>query len=82
MKQLFSLIILACCCNVVWAQINVKGIVTEAGTNEPLPGVSVKVQGATAGTTTDINGQYALQIPDKQRATLVFSYVCTSPFSK
>lgn len=74
-KQLFSLIILVCCCNAVWAQISVKGVVTEAGTDEPLPGVNVKVQGIAAGATTDVNGQYALQIPDKQRATLIFSYV-------
>lgn len=58
----------------VWAQqITVKGIVTDAQTKEGIPGVSVRVKNATAGTITDVNGAYSLQVlPD---AVLLFSSV-------
>jgi TonB-linked SusC/RagA family outer membrane protein len=42
------------------AQINVKGIVTDATTNTPLPGVIVAVKGKTKGTATDGLGHYSL----------------------
>jgi TonB-dependent starch-binding outer membrane protein SusC len=51
----------------------VSGVVTDAETNQLLPGVSIVVKGSAAGTTSDVNGQYQLNVPDG--ATLVFSYV-------
>jgi len=56
----------------VMAQIAVKGKVVAAG-NEPLPGVSILVQGTNQGTTTDVDGNYTLQAP--ATGTLVFSYI-------
>lgn len=50
----------------------VSGKVTDEN-QEGLPGVSIVVKGTTLGTTTDINGDYALQVPDD--ATLVFSFI-------
>lgn len=41
---------------------------------EPLPGVNVLVKGTTIGTTTDIDGNYFISVPDKN-AVLVFSYI-------
>lgn len=38
-----------------------------------LPGVSVRVKGGTAGTTTDGNGQFTLKVGNN--AVLVFSYI-------
>ncbi|WP_233378945.1 TonB-dependent receptor [Maribellus sp. CM-23] len=40
----------------------------------PLPGVSVMVKGTAIGITTDVDGNYALEIPD-EAAVLVFSFV-------
>ena len=51
----------------------VTGIVTDIN-NEPLPGVSVLIKGATQGTATDANGFYTLQIPN-ENTTLVFTYI-------
>ena len=51
----------------------VKGRVTDEK-NEGLPGVSVLVRGTQRGTTTNVNGEFSLNIPDGQ-TTLVFSYV-------
>ena len=52
----------------------VYGIVTEAGTGDPLPGVNIVVQGSTIGTATDFDGKYEISIP-KGGGSLVFSYV-------
>lgn len=40
--------------------------------NQPLPGVAVLIKGTTVGTATDINGEYALNLPTGNH-TLVFS---------
>ncbi|MBD8389274.1 TonB-dependent receptor [Dysgonomonas sp. BGC7] len=50
----------------------VSGKVTDA-LSEPLIGVSVKIQGTTNGTITDIDGMYSLSV--KQGDALEFSYV-------
>jgi len=54
--------------------INVKGIVTEASSGETLIGVSVVQVGMeTVGTTTDVDGNFSLTVP--QGAVLRFSYI-------
>jgi hypothetical protein len=51
----------------------IKGRVCDMNQN-PLPGVTVSIQGTTIGTTSDLNGVYSITIP--QGATnLEFSYV-------
>lgn len=54
--------------------LSVKGKVTD-DTGESLPGASILVEGTTIGTITDVEGNYSLQIPNPQEATLVFSFV-------
>lgn len=42
----------------------------------PLPGVTVLIKGTTIGTTTDVNGEYILQVPAADsEGLLVFSFV-------
>jgi TonB-linked SusC/RagA family outer membrane protein len=55
-------------------QQKVTGKITDATTGDPLPGVNVVIQGTTIGTTTDIEGNYTIDIPNNE-AVLVFSYV-------
>jgi len=55
------------------AAIPVKGRILSAK-GEPLPGVSVKVKGATIGSVTDVNGNFSLQVPDEQ-SVLQFSFI-------
>jgi hypothetical protein len=50
----------------------VKGKVTDPS-GEALPGVNVIVKGTTNGTTTDTDGNFALEVPEN--ATLQFSYI-------
>src|SRR5690554_4814060 len=52
---------------------NISGLVTDAESNNVLPGVTVLVQGTSTGTVTGINGNYQLTVGDNI-TTLVFSY--------
>jgi TonB-linked SusC/RagA family outer membrane protein len=54
----------------------VTGKVTNS-TGEPLTGVSVTVKGATAGTSTDANGSYSIDV--SRNGTLMFSFVGYTP---
>ncbi|RDC63627.1 SusC/RagA family TonB-linked outer membrane protein [Adhaeribacter pallidiroseus] len=72
-KKLLLISFMMCWLTVnVLAQVSIKGKVVAAG-NEPLPGVSILVQGTNQGTTTDVDGNYTLQAPAS--GTLVFSYI-------
>ncbi len=53
--------------------ITINGTIKDSQQN-PLIGVNVLVKGTTIGTTTDINGNYTLNVPDKS-SVLVFSYI-------
>ncbi|HQG56868.1 MAG TPA: TonB-dependent receptor [Bacteroidales bacterium] len=55
-------------------QITVTGKVTDSQTGEPMAGVNVVVKGTTIGTMTDAEGNYSLNVPDRN-ATLVFSFI-------
>jgi TonB-linked SusC/RagA family outer membrane protein len=61
--------------NQIFQQIIVKGIVTDAATGEPLPGVNIFVKGTTtSGTTSDMEGKYSLLVPSRDDV-LVYSFV-------
>ncbi|SIT82388.1 carboxypeptidase-like regulatory domain-containing protein [Pontibacter indicus] len=51
----------------------VSGIVMDAVSGEPLPGVAVLVKGTHIGTATDANGYYQLGVP--ANAVLVFRFI-------
>ncbi|MDO9038122.1 MAG: TonB-dependent receptor [Lutibacter sp.] len=65
---IFSLFTMA-----IYAQsYQVTGKVTDTD-NQPLPGVSVTIEGTSRGTTTDFNGVYAIMVQSSEN--LIFSYV-------
>ena len=47
----------------LFAQFQVTGSVTDAGTGEKLVGANVIVEGTESGTSTDIDGNYSLTVP-------------------
>lgn len=57
-------------------QRNVSGIVVDEN-GEKAIGATVRVEGGSAGTVTDINGHYSIQVP--QDAKLTFSYLGHTP---
>ena len=54
--------------------IQIKGTVYDANTNDPLPGVSIILKGTSKGTTTDFDGLFTLD-NITPGSTLVFSYI-------
>lgn len=53
--------------------VSVNGTVLDEQQN-PLPGVNITVKGTQNGTTTDLDGNYFLEVPAKS-SVLVFSYI-------
>ena len=53
----------------------VSGKVTDP-LGEPLPGVTIMIDGTSIGTTSDFNGDYVINIPDDlERPVLVYSFI-------
>ncbi|MBC3788470.1 SusC/RagA family TonB-linked outer membrane protein [Spirosoma utsteinense] len=42
---------------------------------EGLPGVNIQIKSTNRGTTTDVNGNYKLTVPEGSGTTLVFSFI-------
>lgn len=57
----------------VMAQQTVSGRVTTPD-GAPLPGVSILVKGTTTGTSTDVDGRFAIAVPDNN-SVLVVSFI-------
>ncbi|MBX2841673.1 MAG: SusC/RagA family TonB-linked outer membrane protein [Flammeovirgaceae bacterium] len=54
-------------------QFTVSGKIITEEDNQPLPGVSILIKGTTIGTTTNVNGDYSLQVSEGN--TLQYSYI-------
>ncbi|CAG5009335.1 hypothetical protein DYBT9275_04472 [Dyadobacter sp. CECT 9275] len=52
----------------------VKGKVTSSKDGATLPGVNVLIKGTQMGTTTDVSGNYSIEVPGPN-AVLTFSYI-------
>lgn len=74
MRKKLTLLIsfLLCTIGFAIAQGLVKGKVTDKS-GQPLPGVSIKVQGTTTGTVSDINGNYSISV--QSNGSLIVSFV-------
>jgi len=55
------------------AQVEVSGVVKDADTGLPLPGVSILITGTTIGTVSDMEGKYKISVSPGAR--LWFSYI-------
>lgn len=53
--------------------MKVTGIVTDAETKEPLPGVTVLVEGTKTGVITDVDGKYTINVTPG--STIDFSFI-------
>lgn len=53
----------------------IKGKVTSKIDGAALPGVSIVVKGTQVGTSTDVSGNYSINVNDPSKAVLVFSYI-------
>ena len=73
-KALFSIFLLVAPFFLFAQTIEVSGVVTEADTNMPLPGVNITVKNTTNGVSTDFDGNYTIA-NISTGDILVFSYV-------
>ena len=75
MKSNYLLILFLFLSSFGYAQgYDVGGVVKEAVSGLPIPGVNVQVKNSTTGTATDINGRFSLK-GISAGATLVFTYL-------
>lgn len=73
-KALLVGLFVALCASMTYAQSRrITGRVTEAGTTEPLAGVTIQVKGTASGTVSGENGTYAITAGDN--AVLIFSFL-------
>ena len=55
-------------------EIRICGKVTDEK-KQPIPGVTILVKGLTIGTATDMDGKYALTLPEMKDFSLLFSFL-------
>ena len=70
---LISLTLLMLLSGGLTAQTMVSGTITDSDFGDPLIGANVVVKGSTVGTSTDLDGNFTLEVPD-DATTLVISY--------
>lgn len=73
MKIAISLILILISLSGFAQQREVKGKVTDKSNGEPLPGVSVVINGTSRGTATSVDGTWSLTVGEKD--VLVFSFI-------
>ena len=69
-----SLLVVGLLASLTLSAQEIRGVVKDAD-GLPLVGVSVFVEGTTNGVSTDVDGRYAIDVPDAKGKTLVFSCV-------
>ncbi len=78
MKKIYrffiTLSILLVTLNSVYSQTMINGVIKDAANEVPLAFATVSIKGTTSGTTTDLNGEFHLQV-DAGTYTLVASYM-------
>lgn len=74
MKRFITLSLLLSCSILATAQNRtIKGIVKDAETNAPIPGVAIYVDSSATGTVTDLDGSFSLNISANQNSLKVSS---------
>jgi iron complex outermembrane receptor protein len=53
----------------------IHGIIKDAETNEPLPGVNIVVKGTVAGTITNLKGEFSINLKGALPVTIIASFV-------
>lgn len=70
-RFLFLLVFVIFCSSAIMAQIQVKGTVV-SNNNEPMIGVAILEKGTSNGCTTDLDGNYTIQVNNDAILTVSF----------
>ena len=74
LKSIFVVLVLSVVQIYAFAQVQtIKGVVSDAVNNEPIPGVNVIEDGTNHGVITNVNGKYSIKV--KKGSVLVFSFI-------
>ena len=57
------------------AQTTISGAVIDGNSNEPLPGVNLKIRGTSTGTSTDFDGLFKIETSQSLPLTLEVTFV-------
>lgn len=74
MKNVLWAFVLLCTTTLI-AQTTVTGKVTDKDTQEPIPGVNVKVVGKSLGTTADFDGNFTLEVSENPPFSIEISII-------
>ena len=69
------------CVNLLLAQTTIRGTITDAETDAPIPGVNIVIQGTTEGTNTDFDGNFTFSTNQDAPFTIEVSSIGFSPQS-
>lgn len=61
LRNVFSLSVFFLITQIITAQVQVRGSVVDASSQEPLIGVNITIEGSNTGTVTDFNGNFELE---------------------
>ncbi|MFK5959318.1 MAG: TonB-dependent receptor [Lutibacter sp.] len=75
MKKLLSVVFALFVGTVMVAQTTISGSVTEAKTEQPIPGANIKVVGKSMGTTTDFDGNFHFTVNHELPFTIEVSLI-------
>ncbi len=73
-RKLWILLALFCLTVPSFAQIIIKGSVTDAENHQTLPGATIAIKGTSQGTTTDAAGNYSIKV-ESTSDILIFGFV-------
>ena len=74
-KQISFLLLCMLCFSMTHAQVQIKGVVLDAETQEPIIGASVIVPGTRTGTSTDLDGTFSFQTSSLTGTQIEVSYL-------
>ncbi len=75
MKKLILAFLALFCGTIMFAQTTVTGIVTDSNSEQPLPGVNIKVIGKSLGTSTDFDGKFILNVNQELPFSIEITFV-------
>jgi TonB-dependent starch-binding outer membrane protein SusC len=67
-------LIFICTIKMVAQNLEIKGLVLDSKTHEPIPGANVVVEGTSKGTLTDADGKFRITVTS-QKVSLQFSFI-------
>lgn len=71
---MISILLMGFSSAIIAQPVTVEGTVSDANTGELLPGVNIVISGTTTGTTTDMSGEFSINV-NEPGTELVFTYI-------